>query len=290
MTVVGIHDWRSYEKTKDRFPNISAVREFVVGVLRPGQDDLAEKIRRLAQPALDAELIPWVSFKLRPDDVRAGRWDVALASVATGVPSGVRLIPWHEPENDMTAAEFTQMFDHIAGRIRQEGGGHEMVYSAMTYQYALDISDPEAWFPEKADVYAADVYSGKSFPLPAILPDHPGFANWFNARPDLNVPWSISERGFITGIEFGVRADAIRREAQWLREVRDCRDYIYWNTPGGEGSQDIVLDAEYGEPALARALHRIADEYGSGYRDGYLRAINDGAAALARLAADFEQP
>lgn len=249
-TIFGVHDHRSYASTKQVFPKTVHVREFVSGELSTSSD-LVGKINRLAAPAFSAGLIPWISFKLRPSDVAAGRWDAKLRAVGAEVDSRVRLIPYHEPEDDMSPSRFTAMFNRVATRVKSAARGHRLVYSAMAYQFrpgSSTTADPAAWFPTGADVYAADVYSGRSEPLTAILPDHPGFKRWNRYRPKTK-PWAVTERGFITGSRFRERADQIAREAAWLK-TSGCAVYIYWNSEGTEGDPAILLDARYGEPAL----------------------------------------
>jgi hypothetical protein len=249
-TIFGVHDHRSYASTKQVFPRTVHVREFVPGELSTSSD-LVGKINNLAAPALSAGLIPWISFKLKPSDVAAGRWDAKLTAVGAKVDSRVRLIPYHEPEDDMSSSRFTSMFNRVAARVKSADRGHRLVYSAMAYQFRSGSSttaNPAAWFPTGADIYAADVYSGRSEPLTDILPEHPGFKRWNRYRPKTK-PWAITERGFITRSQFRERAAQIAREATWLK-TSGCSVYIYWNTAGTEGDPSIVLDAQYGEPAL----------------------------------------
>ena len=301
MTEYGIHDYRPHEDVHGIFPAAIHSREFVSGVRDTSDTNLAIKIERAAQPAMSAGFTPWVSFKLNPKDVVAGKWDAQLEQVGYTIPSNIKLIPWHEPENDMPASDFRAMFARVARLIKGVDPELELVYSAMAYQFrpgSSTTADPEAWFPEDADIYAIDVYSGQSFALDAILPEHPGFARWNGHRPT-DKPWAVTERGFITANKHPQRAAAIDREAEWLAKS-DCSAYIYWNTEGSEGNPMITLDSTYGEPALKRLMQPKADpvtedRYEEGFDDGYAagltrgqdegysRAISDVMAALTAL-------
>lgn len=283
---VGVHDWRSYDESMRVFPGMTQVREFVPGVRKPETTDLSQKIMRLAQPALDKGLTPWVSFKLDPTDVHQGRWDVQLSDVASEVPESVFLIPWHEPENDMSASEFTGMFDTVASRLKEYGGQQPVVYSAMAYQFrpgSASTNIAPDWFPETADIYAVDVYSGGTWPVDYILPEHPGFKRWnekrllVEERDGISRPWAVTERGFITSDNHGARADTIRFEAAWIQDS-DCSAYIYWNTQGTEGNPDILLDRR-GEEAVAELISDLSEVDESYPGEEYIRGYQDGHAA-----------
>lgn len=279
----GLNDHRSPATSKSMFPGMKATRPFVSGVRTVATTDLVAKINAAASSSLSAGLQPWVSFKLDTTEVANGAWDAQLARVGREIDPNIILIPWHEPENDMSASTFVQMFDRVATRIKAIGRGHTLVYSAMAYQFrsgSTTTTNPLAWFPASADLYAADVYSGQSFPLNTILPENKGFMRWNEFRPK-GVPWGITERGFITGTEHQLRADTIAREAEWLK-TSGMDVYLYWNTSGAENNPDIVLDAQYGEPALKKLLSTVVTTpepdptYDEGYAAGYAAGKIDG--------------
>jgi hypothetical protein len=258
----GVHEDAAPTATIGRFPAAKVGREFVPGKLAPG--DIRPQLDKLSKPWLDAGGRVYLSFKPQPADVAAGYWTAHLRKTGAWLADrpGAALIVWHEPEDDLDGNAYARMFNQVRAEIKAGWAGARVVYCAMTYQWrpgGLAAKNPAGWRSANADEYLADVYSGKSFPASAILPQHTGFTGWYNAivQPRLAageaVQWGLGERGFQSP-DAAVRVDAIKREAAWLAAMRGdyARTgqlgsyppslYLAWSTPGTEKDPRWILD------------------------------------------------
>lgn len=269
-TVPGVHELRQPAQVKAAYPGVALTREFVAGVQTVPRS-LLDKVNAVCRPSWQAGLTPMYSLKLDVAQVVAGRWDGPLTELAqwhTQQPDAY-VIPWHEPEDDLTAAQFARMFNKVAAVLRAGNPMIRIVYAAMAYQWSLRSSGDSIggrtntsadWRAVDAEYFAADVYSGRSFPLRAILPEHGGFARWHDEVVG-DRPYMITERGFETLTDHQFRAEQIDREAEWLATDpvgKQCTGYVFWNTPGTEESKGLLLDDEHGVPALRRLVARLA--------------------------------
>lgn len=265
----GICDWRTPEASLAKFPKLRLFRVFVPNVLPVG-DYLVSKVGVACDLAWEAGMTPVVSFKLAPADVAAGKWDTKLTNLGKWLSQKPEawVVPWHEPENDLTAVEFVSMYNRIYSKIKSVNPSVKIGYVAMAYAWRSGDSrtaNPAAWKPAKSDFFACDVYSGNSFPLTKILPEHPGFTRW---RENIvgSGTYLIAERGFFasTSNQKIERALQIKREADWLISSelgKKCLAYMYWNTPGQENNQALVLDGP-GEVALNALFSKVSPQSG----------------------------
>jgi hypothetical protein len=310
----GIRDGRTPAVVTQRFPGVQVGREFVAGEI--GAQDVRPKVDVLAAPWLAIGGQVYVSFKPRASDVSSGAWTPWLTKLGVWLADhpGVKVIIWHEPEDDMSGAVFASMFNRCRTDIKAGWQGATVAYSAMAYHWRKGgraATSPTGWQQVVADEYLVDVYSGVSFPETAILPEHPGFLGWFDVmvKPKLDrgepVAWGMSERGF-QAKDPNVRAATIRREADWLATLSSGAPttqppmlYLAWNTGGTENDADWILDAT-GEEAMRYLISRMLtmqdapapppadptvpdamDRYDAGYADG--RASRDSDVELARM-------
>lgn len=271
----GVHDDRTPAQVKAAFPGTALTRPFIGLQTTPGS--LITKATSACAPSWEAGLRPVYSIKLDRAQVDAGRWDAPVTELAEwhlGQPDA-DLVIWHEPEDDFTPANgggaaFARYFNRLADKIRAKNTRMRLIYAAMGYQWAPNsagtasikgfTNNPAEWAQVDADVLACDVYSGQSFPLELILPEHPGFRRWHDELV-LDQPYAVTERGFITSTAHQVRAEQIRRETEWLLttpEGQRCIAYLYWNTPGTENNPAIVVDKTYGEPAVRELVAAFA--------------------------------
>ncbi len=238
---VGVHDERPPALVFAAFPGATLTRPFIgPGVPKPGTD-LVARFEAAARPTWDAGGTPVVSLKLNPADVAAGAWDDGLRALGgwlAGQPDAV-VILWHEPEDDhatpAAARAFVAAFNHGRALLKQAHPALVVAYCAMGYQWrpgSRSTAEAAVWRGVAADLYLCDVYSGKSFPASAILPEHAGFARWKKEIVDKTPGrrWGVGERGILAG---PTRAATWDREAAWLAGT-DCALYMVWNTPGTE--------------------------------------------------------
>lgn len=253
--LVGVHENRNPALTKEDYPRAKLYREFIPGVLKP--QSLVDRTRRIGEPVWDAGGVLVISFKPDLSAVARGQWDAHLRDYATWLkdeaPGPCFVVPWHEPENDMTAKQFVEMFNRVRRVMKEVYPQLTVIHSAMAYQYRPGgkADKYDEWLTE-ADLNTCDVYSGKSFPLGQILPEHPGFKRWLQMVGGRT--WGITERGFHADAQSvqdcKLRANTIMREADWLAKTPSCTMYIYWNTSGTENNPDLIVADTKGEEAL----------------------------------------
>ncbi len=262
--LAGVHDARALGVVKATFPGTRLTHPFINGVLF-GPRSLLTRAENACRPSWAAGLIPTYSLKLDRDEVMAGAWDTFIRELAdwhVDQPAA-ELIIQHEPENDppMQGGAFAPYFNRIATQFRTANENVPLLYAAMGYQWLPGTvngtvkgftSTPRHWQDVEADRFVIDVYSGNSVPLETILPEHKGWQRWMESVVG-DRDWGVAERGFVTATNHAIRANAIGREQEWL--MRDpvgqrCRRYIFWNTSGTEKNPAIVIDAQFGEPAV----------------------------------------
>lgn len=252
----------------------NATRVFTGGTLAP--QSLIAKIEAVSLPSWKAGLTAVWSFKPGTGDVFNGKWRAPVEELADYLKAHpdrkTVVIPWHEPENDDKSfprggVDFVRMFELVAGWMRGRHPKVVLAHAALAYRYARQLDDKQAaTWRTSADVHCADVYSGRSFPLTAILPEHPGYQRWRRcvARDSA---WGITERGWTIDApgEQAVRAASMAREAAWLAGQRDQPEwYLLWNTGGTEGDKGLKFDSgaervastitrQYATTAIARA-------------------------------------
>lgn len=256
---IGVHENISAEQNKSKYPGVTLERLFIgPGVLSP--QNLILKVDRLVTPYLQNQITPVVSFKPHHSDVAAGRWDSYLRNLVNTFGDTVWFCIYHEPEDNLNGTDFTKMFNRCFDVMKDADQDSIQVYAAMAYQWrpgSRTTVDPTKWLP-RADYYACDVYSGRSFPLSTTLPDHAGFKRW-KANLPAGQQWGITERGFETANLHEARAATLKQDIEWAT-TNDCSFYIYWNTTGTEKSDELVLDP-LGEASLKEAIREVAPVY-----------------------------
>lgn len=259
----GVHEGLTPAQTKERFPRVKLGPRLFAGAPMVPRD-LVTKLVNQCGPTWDAGLIALWSFKPDINSVLSGAWDARLRELAQFIKDNpdkkVWVIIWHEPENDMSASTYVRLFNRCHDVLKSVHPQLITVHSALTYRYREggEILDPSDWLT-KADVLAADVYSGRSFPLSATLPEHSGFKRWLAGLVGTR-SYALTERGFIADDAHSAeRVDTMRREAHWLTNSVDgqrCIAYELWNTPGAENDPLIVLDTA-GEAAGVELMNAV---------------------------------
>lgn len=280
---VGVHEkWiapdygRTPTQVKVRFPGSNVGRAFVNGVQSCGTN-LRPKADNVLNPYFVARTaVVYLSIKTDPEDTAAGLCNNQIAILASHLSlkmnqypeTTIKFIWYHEPEDDMTGTLFASAFNRIRPIVHTYSSNRvKIVYSSMAWQWrpgSSRTSVPSQWRAVVADEYTSDVYSGRSYELGVILPEHPGFARWL-AELVGNRPYGITERGFETPsstnptVRYQLRNDTITREFAWLKNTpagQRCQTYIYWNSSGTEESQGLRLDPT-GETRLATEIQNL---------------------------------
>jgi hypothetical protein len=199
----------------------------------------------------EAGLRSFVSWKPPGDDVRGaaqGRYDRQVAAWAHSVPrtGGVFGTAFHEPENDMTAAEFVAMHRHLYAVVKAANptihwGPVYMSYWWDPGQRGHYVGDPAAWWPgeDAADFVGLDWYGDRPEPMTQSA----SFRHWYAAMAPTDLPLFIVEYGQYV-LQPGetarpalerARAEAIRQDAAWIAEHPQITVWLYWQGTGPAG-------------------------------------------------------
>jgi hypothetical protein len=197
----------------------------------------------------DAGVHSFVSWKPPAGDFRGaarGRYDDQVTAWARSVPrTGVYATAFHEPENDMTAAEFVALQRHLYAVVKAANGTIRWgpVYMAYWWDPAEPghyVGDPAAWWPgdDAADFAALDWYSAQPEPMTTS----PQFEHWYATMVGTGKPLLVTEYGqyAVRGgrpdpVAQQERAAAIRTDAAWIATHPRFRMWLYWNGTGDQG-------------------------------------------------------
>ena len=192
----------------------------------------------------------FVSWKPPGGDYRGaarGDYDREVRAWARSVPdTGVFATAFHEPENDMTAADFVALQRHLYAVVKAANPTIRWgpVYMAYWWDPAAAghyIGDPAAWWPgrDAADFSGFDWYG----PQPEPMTGTAEFEHWHTFMAATGVPLFITEYG-----QYAVRpgepprpdlqrqrAVAIEEDAAWIGDHPQIRMWNYWDGTGAQG-------------------------------------------------------
>lgn len=255
------------EQTLQRYPKAAVTREFAANVLKPS--NLIPKLKSLCEKVWAEDLVCAISFKFSVNEVYNRQWMPYLQQAAdwlktSGHTDKTIFIIWHEPENDFAgggkrtgyfkdARDFVGYFNMVHDALKSVNPGLLTCYAGLGYAFRdkgeVSAEQAKQLAKVKADIKALDIYSGRSFPLGTTLPELSGFRNWLTNVVGPEGTYAITERGWMadTPTEFELRANTIKREADWLRNDPDgkrCVIYIPWLTEGTENDPTLKPDAK----------------------------------------------
>jgi len=185
----------------------------------------------------------------------AGRYDAAIAAWARSVPrTGVYATTFHEPENDMTGAQFVAMHRRLYTVVKNANPTIQWgpVYMSYWWQPARLASKggAAAWWVggDRADFTAVDNYST---PNPIELSKDPQFMTWYNFMLSKYKPMLITEYG-----QYSVRpgyspdpymqakrARTIAADASWIKSQGRIKMWLYWSGTGAQGDWSLTDSA-----------------------------------------------
>lgn len=270
-TNLGVHeiDTSSAKRAAD-YPGHTTTRIFLPGV-QQAPVNLVDKIeKQCGSTWADGGIAAW-SFKPHPEDVADGSWKRSVQDLAAFLKTNYKtkrtiLVIWHEPENDSkyfpTPEHYVRMFNAVDKWMRDVWTGVKTCHAAMAYAYRDGkggfTDDQARRWRTTAKVHGVDAYSGRSFPLTNILPEHSGFARWRRCVAG-DSRWGVIERGWTCQPKDNpVRAATIKREFDWLaKEPLQPDTYIVWNSTGTENDAGLRLDAT-GRAALVKGFQGLA--------------------------------
>lgn len=234
-----------------------------------------KRLARAAQPAIDAGMTPFPSFKPDVEDTLAGRMDDLFTAVGEWcVQTGlvVHLTVHHEPENDPMGAtsnigrarNFVACYGWAYDVIKAAGGHHVAMGPVhMTYHWRPKSATTAtgkvaaAWQvpDDKSDFVGADTYTSNwSLKAGATLEEKPDFQRW---RALLQVPDGkliVVERGITrnppakyhpSGSQF--QHGVLSGDLDYLNGL-GAYGYMYWNSDGATDDSNFLL----GRPAQGR--------------------------------------
>ena len=177
----------------------------------------------------------------------AGKYDTAITAWAKSVPrTGVYATSFHEPENDMTAAQFVALQRRLYSVVKAANSTIQWGPVYMTYWWnpaakSHYVGNPDAWWPgnEYADFTAADTYDS----TPTPLEQDPEFRGWYDYMVSKGKPMLIAEYAHYVVPPGGApdpaqqarRAEVIAADAAWLRREGRIQMWLYWNAMGSKG-------------------------------------------------------
>lgn len=285
MRYVGVHEepttgGRSVERAQRAFPKTNLSRAFVNNIIT---SDFVRKVQAALKPHLtETDSRIYLSMKTDPRLTARGGYTRAYGNVARylcneGLCGRVRLIAWHEPEDNFTGKLYQKYFTQVQGSVRDACADLMVGTAANSFHWGSKWNDknksvkgttdaPEEWFVP-ADFKGLDIYSGRSYPLATILPELEAFTRWHYHNVG-DGKFAINERGWATPsksepeVQYELRAETIAREFEWLKNDpvgQRCTDYQYWNSSGREKDESLMLDP-LGEEALSQGIALILDD------------------------------
>jgi len=181
-----------------------------------------------------------------PAAIAAGTHDAEIRSLASSMPAGTYLTMYHEPEDNMTGAQFVAMFKRFYSVAKAANAGVTIGYVAMAYQWrpgSASTATPDDWFPgaSSTDFLAVDAYDS-GWSGEHSLDVQPDFQRWYGWAKTKGKPLIIAEYGVedvsTGGFSDSVRAGIIQRSMDWVWTQPQIRMVLYWNgtsaTPGGQ--------------------------------------------------------
>ncbi|MGI8699805.1 MAG: hypothetical protein ACR2JU_01080 [Nocardioidaceae bacterium] len=184
----------------------------------------------------------------------AGRYDDQIIAAVRPLSAGTRCTMNHEPENDVPAPIWVEMFRHFYTVAKSANPKVRVGPVHLTYAWRdgmvgpsgnnTDTQSPEQWDVGDAyrDFTAADTYSVRGQPL-----EHdPQFRAWFDFFHEVsNKPLGIAEYGQYAVPPDGTRnadletrrAKLIEMDAAWLSKKRRFNSmWLIWNGSGEQGN------------------------------------------------------
>ncbi len=210
----------------------------------------------------------FVSWKPPGGDFRgaaAGAYDDSVRVWAASVPrTGVFATSYHEPENDMSAADFVALQRHLYRVVKEANptirwGPVYMAYWWDPGRPRHYVGDPSAWWPgnDHADFAGLDWYS----PDPTPMTRSQRFLHWYSHMERTGKPLLITEYGQYA-LEPGEEPDpakqatrvrAIETDAEWIAAHPAIRMWLYWHGIGAQG------DWRLHDHASQEAWRRVAE-------------------------------
>lgn len=250
----------SFDQLRSLVPGLRVRRSFAPGMPRSVDRTPA------AQDASDG-VTTFLSVK--PNFRDPGRDDNKIASLARSLPTGSYLTAWHEPENNMTAAQYVAMFRNFYTVAKQANPSINVGNVYMTYQWGPGrvVTNPDDWWvgSQYTDFLATDTYmhpyEADSSGDPRPLGEDPAHLRWHEWAASKAKPLLVTELGVSQQFSDAQRARYLTDSWAWLK-ANHYRMLLFWNgsgTPPNGESWDFADGAANWPKTLAAARAIAAD-------------------------------
>jgi len=197
----------------------------------------------------------FVSWKPPGGDVRGaavGKYDAAIAAWARSVPrTGIYATAYHEPEDNMTGAQFVAMHRRLYTVVKTANSTIQWGPVYMSYWWhpsrLASIGGASAWWVgnDRSDFAGVDTYST---PNPRQLSTDLEFMTWYNFMLKTGKPMVLAEYGqYSVRPGYSVdpamqarRAQTIAADAAWIRSQGRVKVWLYWHAPGPKGDWSLT--------------------------------------------------
>ncbi|MGZ4666302.1 MAG: hypothetical protein ACXV5Q_15050 [Frankiaceae bacterium] len=178
-------------------------------------------------------------LSVKPSFRSVGCDNARIASLVKSMPAGSYLTAWHEPENDMSAGQYTAMFRNFYRVAKAANPGIYIGNVYMTYQWGAGrrVTNPDAWWvgAGATDFLATDTYmdpwQADAHHNPKPLSQDPDHLRWHNWAKTKGKPLLLTESGVGQGFTDAQRAGYYRANEAWLR-ANGYRMVLTWNGAG----------------------------------------------------------
>jgi hypothetical protein len=177
-----------------------------------------------------------------------GVYDRRIRAWARSVPrTGIYATVDHEPENDMSAADFVALQRHVYTVVKAANPTIHWgpIYTAYWWdptQPSHYVGNPRAWWPGQkyADFVGLDWYGQDPQPMTTSR----SFLTWYRMFAPMGIPLLIPEYGQYlvpTGQQANpakqqLRAKVIGQDAAWVRRHPQIKAWLYWMGSDPHGS------------------------------------------------------
>jgi hypothetical protein len=199
---------------------------------------LGGQISSAITPVINAGDHPFFSFK-PPINGSTSQWQAAgdqiigvcdpLLQANPGL--NIYLTAWHEPENDMTGAQFVAIQNSFYTYLK----GHSLFADrllfgpvAMAYQWQTGraVTNTSDWIPAHFDFRGVDAYTHAALPG-GSLRNHAGYQRWLASVDDDREVFLV-ERG-VSGLSDTDQLAVLQEDITDLRAA-GAYGYLYWNS------------------------------------------------------------
>ncbi len=195
-----------------------------------------------------AGLHPFLSCKGDVAGIANGDYDGVITQLLQTFPSDRQcwFTMWHEPENDMTGAQFVAMFQRMYAVAKAANPAVLVGPIYGIFKWAAgkpETATPDDWWvgSGSCDFMAIDAYWNTwRGPTPQPLSNDPYFLRWHNWASTKSKPLYVTERGVLPA--GAARASVLLADETWIK-ANGYELFMYWDAIGA-GNVDWRLDGD----------------------------------------------